>query len=413
MRQTLRIIVASFLLADIAAAEDWPQFRGPTGQGISNAKNVPTKWSASENVLWKKEMPGEGWSSPVLAGGKIYLTSAMLENGIPISLRAVCVDAKSGNILWDKEVFHRPAVPSFKHEKNSYASPTPIVTDDRLYVHFGHLGTAALDLAGNIIWTQTNLSFLSVHGNAGSPILLNNLLIFNCDGAISPFIAAVDTKSGDVKWRTPRKSPIKAMFSFSTPLAIEVQGKTQIISPASGFVGAYEPADGHEIWRVLTGLGYSVVPRPIYTNGLLLLSSGFDNPVVYAIDPTGAKGDVTDTHVRWRERKSAPATPSIVALGEEAYWVSDGGIAVCADVKSGKIHWSHRLGGNFSASPLAAEGRIYFQNESGKGFVVKAGKTFELISENDLEERSLASYCVGDGVIFIRTEGHLWRIGQN
>jgi outer membrane protein assembly factor BamB len=145
---------------------------------------------------------------------------------------------------------------------------------------------------------------------------------------------------------------------------------------------------------------------------LLLLSSGFDSAVVYAIDPSGAKGDVTNTNVRWKERRGAPCTPSIVAVGNEAYWVSDNGVAVCADIESGKIHWSHRLGGNFSASPVAAEGRVYFQNETGVGFAVKAGKTFELLSENDLGERSLASYCVDDGTIFIRTENHLWRIGQ-
>jgi len=411
MRRTIMLILALLLPPALALAEDWPQFRGPTGQGISEAKNLPTKWSATENVVWKKEIPGQGWSSPVLMSGKIYMTTAMLDNGNPISLRALCVDAASGNILWDKEVFHRPAVPSIKHEKNSFASPTPIVTADRLYVHFGHLGTAALDLEGNVVWTQTKLSFFSVHGNAGSPILLNDLLIFSCDGARNPTIAALDAKTGQIKWQTPRNAQSRSPFSFSTPLAIELEGKTQIISPASGMVGAYDPSDGHEIWRVLYGMGYSVVPRPIYTNGLLLLSSGFDSAVVYAIDPRGAKGDVTNTNVRWKERRGAPCTPSIVAVGNEAYWVSDNGVAVCADIESGKIHWSHRLGGNFSASPVAAEGRIYFQNESGVGFVVKAEKTFELISENDLGERSLASYCVMDGGIFIRTEGHLWKIG--
>src|ERR1051325_2224279 len=264
MRRTLVMILAILVMPILAHAEDWPQFRGPTGQGISDAKNLPTKWSASENVIWKKEIPGQGWSSPVLANGKIYLTTATMENGIPRSLRAMCLDAGSGEILWDKEVFHRPAVPSIKHEKNSFASPTPIVTSNRLYVHFGHLGTAALDLAGNIVWPQTKLSFFSVHGNAGSPALVNDLLVFNCDGARDPSIAALDAKTGEVKWQTLRKTPIKAMFSFSTPLAIEVDGKAQIISPASGLVGAYDPADGHEIWRVLTGLGYSVVPRPIF-----------------------------------------------------------------------------------------------------------------------------------------------------
>jgi len=411
MKQIRAIILAIVVLSMPAWAEDWPQFRGPTGQGIANARDVPTKWSATENVAWKKEIPGQGWSSPVLLDGKIYLTTAMLENSIPTSLRALCVDAKSGQILWNKEVFHRPAVPSIKHEKNSYASPTPIVTADRLYVHFGHLGTAALDLSGNVLWTQTTLNFFSVHGNAGSPILLDGMLIFNCDGARNPFIVALDAGNGQVKWKTPRNTPTKAMFSFSTPLAIDVDGAKQIISPASGLVAAYDPGDGHEIWRVLYGLGYSVVPRPIYTNGLLLLSSGFDSAVVYAIDPREAKGDVTDSKVAWKERKAAPCTPSIVAVGDEVYWVSDSGIAACADTKTGKIHWTHRLGGNFSASPVAAEGRVYFQNESGVGFVVKAGKTYALILENDLGERSLASYCLMDGGILIRTEGHMWRIG--
>src|SRR5258706_9360156 len=360
MKQIRAIILAILVLSMPAVAEDWPQFRGPSGQGISQAKDVPIKWSASENVAWKKEIPGQGWSSPVLMGGKIYLTTAMVEGNAPTSLRALCVDPKSGEILWNKEVFHRAAVPSIKHEKNSFASPTPIVTNDRLYVHFGHLGTAALDLAGNILWTQTELSFMSVHGNAGSPILLDGMLIFNCDGARNPFIVALDANSGQVRWKTPRNTPTRAFFSFSTPLAYQVDGVTQIVSPASGIVAAYEPKEGKEIWRVGYGPGYSVVPRPIYTNGLVLLSSGFDNPVVYAIDPKGAKGDMSETKVAWKERKAAPCTPSIIAVGDEVYWVSDNGIAACADTKSGKIHWSHRLGGDFLASPGAAGGRGYF-----------------------------------------------------
>src|SRR2546430_7227576 len=230
----LRALILTILLTSAgASAEDWPQFRGPSGQGISSAKDVPIKWSTNENVAWKKDIPGQGWSSPVLVGGKIYLTSAMVEGNAPTSLRTICVDAKSGEILWNKEVFHRGPVQSIKHEKNSYASPTPIVTNDRLYVHFGHLGTAALDLQGNVLWTQTNLSFMSVHGNAGSPILLDGMLIFNCDGAKNPFIVALDVKNGQVKWKTPRNSPSRALFSFSTPLAIELNGATQIVSPAS------------------------------------------------------------------------------------------------------------------------------------------------------------------------------------
>jgi outer membrane protein assembly factor BamB len=200
------------------------------------------------------------------------------------------------------------------------------------------------------------------------------------------------------------------MFSFSTPLAIRVDGATQIVSAASGFVAAYDPADGQEIWRVGYGEGYSVVPRPIFSHDLLIVSSGFDSPVLYAIKPAGAKDDVTATHVEWKLRKGAPCTPSVLVAGDELYSISDSGTATCADVRTGQVHWSHHLAGNFSASPVSADGRIYFQTEEGVGFVVKAAKTFEQLAENDLAERSLASYAVTDNTLFIRTESHLWRI---
>ena len=190
-----------------------------------------------------------------------------------------------------------------------------------------------------------------------------------------------------------------------------MDGRKQIVSPASGFVAAYDPVDGRELWRVRYGDGYSVVPRPAFAHGLLYVSSGFDSAVLYAIRPAGAAGDVTDTHVAWRIRKGAPLTPSPLVVGDELYMVSDNGVATCADAKTGAVHWTQRLDGNFSASPVAAEGRVYFQNESGVGFVVKAAKAFELLGENDLAERSLASYSVADGALFVRTEAHLWRIG--
>jgi hypothetical protein len=412
MPRPLILVLCSFLFATTLFAEDWPQFRGPSGQGVSKATNLPTKWSATENVAWSVAIPGRGWSSPVIAEGKIYLTTALLERDIPTSLRAICVDAESGKIVWNTEIFHREPVPSLKHDKSTHSNPTPVVTKDRLYVHFGHLGTAALDLAGNVIWRQTTLGFSSVHGNGGSPALFEDLLIFNCDGAGNPFMAALDAKSGDVKWKAPRNSKARMTFSFSTPLVIEVDGKPQVISPASGIVAAYEPASGKEIWRVNYGSGYSVVPRPIYHQGLVLVSSGFDTPVVYAINPKGASGDVTSTHVAWKERKGAPNTPSIVAWEDEVYWVSAGGVATCADVKSGKIHWSERVGGGHSASPVAAEGRVYFQNEKGVGYVVKAGKSYQLLAQNDLEEASLASYGVMDGALIIRTATKLWKISN-
>jgi outer membrane protein assembly factor BamB len=399
-------------VAAAAAARDWPQFRGPGGQGVSEAAGVPVKWAADKNVAWKVEVPGRGWSSPVLAGGRLYLTTAV-QSGGAASLRALCLDAGDGKIVWDVEVF-RPdrARASAVHTKNTPASSTPIVTTDALFVHFGHMGTAKLDLSGNVVWRETSLVYPPVHGNGGSPALVGDLLVFNCDGASDPFVAALDAGSGEVRWKTPRNTTARSKFSFSTPLAIEVDGRTQVVSAASGFVGGYDPASGREIWRVRYGQGYSVVPRPAYVNGMLYVSSGFDAAVLYAIRPSGAKGDVTQTHVAWTARKGAPNTPSPLVVGGEVYMVSDAGVATCADAKSGAVHWSERLDGNFSASPVFAEGRVYFQNEAGVGYVVRAGKKFELLAENDLGERSLASYAVSDGALFIRTERHLWKIAD-
>jgi outer membrane protein assembly factor BamB len=399
-------------LTAFAAESEWPQFRGPTGQGLSSAKDVPIKWSAAENVAWSVEVPGRGWSSPVLSKGKLYLTSSVGE-GDEITLRALCFDAKDGRTLWDTEVFKPdPGAAAAMHRKNSLASPSPIVTDDRLYVHFGHMGTAALDLAGKVLWRQTSLAYPPVHGTGGSPILVEGSLIFSCDGKSDPFIVALDAATGEVRWKTPRQSPAKKPFSFSTPLALKLGGVTQIISPGSGLVGAYDLKDGHELWRVGYGEGYSVVPRPVFAHDLLFVSSSFDKPVLKAIRPAGAAGDVTESNVAWEWGKGVPHTASMVVVGDELYFVSDAGIASCADARTGDIHWSERLGGNFSASPVVAEGRIYFQNETGIGYVVKAGKTYELLATNELGEPTLASPAVADGTLFIRSEKHLWRIGK-
>ena len=203
---------------------------------------------------------------------------------------------------------------------------------------------------------------------------MKDALIFSADGQKDPFLAALDIRTGEVRWKVPRNSPAKKQFSFSTPLAIEVAGATQVISPASGFVAAYAPQDGRELWRVRYGEGYSVVPRPVFAHGLLFVSSGFDQPVVYAIRPEAATGDATSSNVAWTYKKGAPCTPSMVVVGDELFFVSDGGIATCADARSGEVHWAERLGGDFSASPVAAEGRVYFVNESGVCFVVNAAE---------------------------------------
>jgi outer membrane protein assembly factor BamB len=394
-----------------SSQSDWPQFRGPGGQGISTARNVPLHWGSSSNVAWRAEIPGLGWSSPVLHRGRLYLTTAVMSavKANP-SLRALCLDAASGSILWNTEIFVHTGSTSI-HNKNSHASPTPLVEGDRLYVHFGHQGTACLDLDGKVLWRNTTLKYSPIHGSGGSPILVDQALIFSCDGASDPFVVALNKKDGQLLWKTPRSFSAKKKFSFSTPLLIDANGRNQVVSPSSGAVYAYDPKDGRELWQVRYAEGYSVVPRPVFGHGLLFISTAFDSPEVIAIRPDG-QGDVTSSHVAWTLAKGAPKTPSMLLVGDELYFVSDAGIATCVDATTGRVHWTERAGGNYSASPLFADGRIYLQNEEGIGVVLAPGKTFQQLARNSLGERTLASYAVTDGALFIRTEAHLYRIAN-
>lgn len=398
-------LLAILLCALPVSAEDWPEFRGPTGQGLAKVNALPVEWSKDKNVAWKQAIPGSGWSSPVIVGGKIYLTSAVPDKG-QTSLQALCLDVASGKQLWAKEVFRQPSSTRM-HPKNSHASPTPIVHDGRLYVHFGPHGTACLDLEGKIVWTK-QMKYSPVHGNGGSPAIVDDLLVFSCDGSDQQFVVALALKDGEVRWKTPRSEKYAKGFSFGTPLVLTVADKKQVISTGSGMVGAYDASTGKEIWRVRYE-GYSVIPRPVYGHGLLYLSSGYDSPRLLAIKPDG-KGDVTDTHVSWTMPRNAPHTPSPLLVGDELYTASDSGMVSCLDAKTGEIHWQKRAGGPYSASPIFAAGRIYFQGEDGSTVVVKAGKEYERLAVNQLGERSLASPAVADGALFIRTASHLYRL---
>lgn len=392
----------------------WPEFRGPTGEGhvpSSMARKLPLQWSPRENVVWKTVVPGGGWSSPVICQGRVFLTTAVENADGQLSLRAMAFEADSGEAAWTKEVFsyNKGGTPRI-HRKNTQASPTPITDGEKLYVHFGHLGTAALDLSGNILWRNNNLGYSPVHGNGGSPILVDEKLIFSADGSSDPFIVALNKNSGAVLWKVPRRTSASRTFSFSTPLLIEVNGVRQVISPGSNVVVAYDPNNGREIWRVRYE-GYSVVPRPVYGQGLVFISTSFDNPEVIAIRPTGT-GDITETHIAWRSRRGAPNTPSMLLAGQELYMVSDGGVASCVDAKSGRHIWQQRLEGDYSASPILAGNRIYFTSEEGKVTVMEAATTTNILAVNDMEERALASPAAADGGLFIRTENHLYRVEE-
>ncbi|MCH8047877.1 MAG: PQQ-binding-like beta-propeller repeat protein [Planctomycetes bacterium] len=415
-----RLISSSFALLTLittslpATAADWTEFRGPSGQGLATAKNLPLEWNAKKNVAWKIPLPGKGWSSPVLAKGRLYLTTAVpvessKENDM--TLRALCVDAKSGRLLWNVLVFDQDGAKAPRIQgKNSHASPTPLIEGNRLYVHFGHQGTACLDTAGKVLWRNRELKYPPNHGNGSSPILVDGAIVLSCDGSRDPFLAALDARTGKLRWKSLRKTTATRKFSFCTPLVITVDGKQQIISPGSDTVGAFDPQTGREIWRV-TYIGYSVVPRPVFGHGLVFISTSFNTPQVMAIRPDG-QGDVTKTHVAWTLKKGAPHTPSLLLVGEELYLVSDRGIASCLDAVTGKVHWQERVEGNYSASPIYAQGRIYLQSERGRGIVLAAETKFRKLADNPLEERTLASYAVDDDALFIRTAEHLYRISK-
>lgn len=406
MKNCLLFFAVFASLVFTAVAEDWPEFRGPTGQGHSTERNLPTEWSATKNIAWKQPVPGSGWSSPVVVAKRIYLTTAV-PNGDGQSLRALCLAAASGKILWNTELFAKPVGKA--HKKNSQASPTPIVSGGRLYVHFGPQGTACLDLDGKILWRNDSLDYPPVHGNGGSPALVDDNLIFSCDAASDPFVVALDKNTGKVRWKVNRATTAKKKFSFSTPLLITANGQKQIISPGSGVVCGLDPTSGKELWRARYGEGYSVIPRPVFGHGLIFISTGYDKPNALAIRP-GKSGDVTDSAIAWTLTKGAPHTPSALLVGAELYLVSDGGIASCLDAKTGNVHWQERVEGNFSASPVLADGKIYLQSEEGVGVVLQPGKEFKVISRNALNERTLASYAISDGAIFIRSAQNLYRI---
>lgn len=398
------ILIAAHPLSLIA--QDWPQFRGPDGQGHSSARGLPIEWSESKNIAWKVPVPGRGWSSPVVADGKVWLTTA-IQVGRESSLRLLSFDAITGRQSIDVEVF-RLKNSALLNAKNSHASPTPIVEGDRVYVHFGAEGTAALSTSGEMVWKARQL-YESQHGNGGSPVLSGDLLIFSCDGFDEAFVVALDKRTGKTRWRTNRPQPWSQ--AYSTPLAIRVADRDQIVSVGAFHTVAYDPQDGKEIWRVNYPDGFSNVPRPVYGAGLLFITTGFQQPSILAIRPDG-KGDVTKTHVAWNLSRGAPLTPSPLLVGDELYVVTDAGIASNIDAKTGAIRWQHRLGQGVSASPVLADGRIYFLDEEGRTTVITPGQTYQQIAINVLDEPALASMAVASQSFYIRTATHLYRIAS-
>ncbi len=396
----------------VTAADAWPQFFGPSGDGIVAHSNAPTTWNQDTNIAFRTELPGQGWSSPVVGDGIIYVSAAIAakdaENEFDLSL--LLINADTGKVIKNVPLLRQKSKGARIHKKNTHASPTPILDGDRIYVHFGYQGTVCVDYQGNILWKNQELFFKPVHGNGGTPALVGDRLIFTCDGAKDPKVVALDTSNGKIAWEVERPVDAKKKFSFCTPTAIQVDGKTQVIAPGSDCVLAINPSNGKTIWH-LRYTGYSVVPKPVFHQGRLFLSTGFDSAVMLSIDPTGT-GDVTDSHLVWSMKKNVPLTPSILAHDGLIYTISDNGIAMCVESESGKVVYQKRIGGNFSSSPLLINGNLYFTDEGGKTTVAKAGREFTELAENDLGERTLATMAVDSDALIMRTEKAIYRIAK-
>ncbi|MBM3764836.1 MAG: pyrrolo-quinoline quinone [Acidobacteria bacterium] len=390
------------LLSSPLFASDWPQFRGPSGQGLSPEKGLPLDWSDTKNVAWKTAIPGTGWSSPSIAGDRIWLTAAT-ERGA--SLRVIAVDSATGKIALDKEVIRVTDKGPGIHGKNSFASPTAIVSGERVYLHFGFYGTACVNLKGDVLWKHT-LKYEPQHGPGGSPVLFEDLLIISCDGFDAQYVVALDAASGKVRWKTPRG---KGNQAYTTPLVIDVEGRAQVISPGAHHAYAYDPRTGKELWYIEYGSGFSNVPRAVYAHGLIYICSGFFEPVLFAVRPTG-KGNVTKSHVAWSHKRAVPLTPSPVVVGDEIYIVSDNGIGTCLNANTGEVRWTQRIGGNHSASPLAADGRVYFLSEEGECTAIAPGKTYKELARSSVGERTFASLAVSGKALYLRGERSLYRL---
>jgi outer membrane protein assembly factor BamB len=413
----LRVAICQVLFSAIVVnpvfAADWLEFRGPTKQGIARAANPPIEWSQTKNVLWRTELPGQGWSSPIVFGKSIFLTGAVATKSEKPSFDLVLfiIDADTGKLLKTQAIFtHEGELTAKMHSKNSQASPTPVCNEQKIYCHFGHLGTACTDLQGNVIWRNSELAYSPVHGNGGSPVVVGDHLIFSRDGEAISEVTALKKQTGKIAWNRERAVEVTKKFSFCTPLVIEAAGKTQLILPGSNIVQSLNPETGDVHWSVQYD-GYSVIPRPIYANGLVYVCTGYDRPSLLAIDPTGV-GDVTRTHLRWKVDSNVPNTPSLVAYKDNIVMISDRGIASCLDGLSGKEIWKERIGGNFSSSPLLIANRFYLLSEAGEATVLDLDDQHKEIAKNTLGERSLATPAMIDDDFLIRTASALYRISS-
>jgi len=440
MRQLFTFVALIALSCPMLLAEQWPQFRGPTGNGIAANSSAPVSWSEDEGVLWKKDLPGKGWSSPVVADGKMYLTTAIETQATPeeakelyekagtnpkhisqrqilkkVELHLLVIDMASGELVQQQALIPIDQ-PEPIHSLNSYASPTPFIDGDRIYCHFGTFGTLCLkreDLS--VIWRE-RLPLVHSVGPGSSPFVHGDLLYLICDGVDQQYVTALNKMTGEAVWKTDRpemEAPTgEQKKAYCTPVvATDENGREQIICMGSQWIVSYHPTSGKELWKVYHGKGFSVVPRPVVGHGMVYMSTGFGKAQLWAIRIDGS-GDVTESHVAWTVKRGIPTKPSPILVDEKIFVIDDGGVGSCFDALTGDIIWQERISGNFSASPLLANGNMYLCSHEGNITVFEFGAKYQPLATNELDGQIMASPIALEDCLFIRTETSLYRIGS-
>ena len=427
------VLALAHAAATLHAADNWPQFRGPQGNGISDAKALPLSWSETNNVVWKTAIHGRSWSSPVVWGNQVWVTTA---NDDGTELFAVCLARDTGKITHDLKLFTLAKQTDIR-KFNTYASPTPVLEDGRLYVTFGSPGTACVDTkTGKTLWERRDLECNHFRGAGSSPVIFENLMLMNFDGSDHQFIIALDKKTGSTVWRKERSVDYKDLEAngkpqadgdfrkaFSTPHIATLDGRAVLISQGAKAAYAYAPRDGAELWRIEERTSHSASSQPVSGHGLVILATGWSKGQLLAIKP-GKAGDVLDVNatdappeqqlqIAWKSKRNVPRKPSMLLVNDLLFAIEDeGGIVACYEAKSGTEVWRERVGGNHSASPLCAGGKIYFFTEDGKTTVIEAGRQFKKLAECKLDDGFMASPAVSGKSLILRTRTHLYRIGE-
>lgn len=407
-------LVLMATLCDFACAENWTRFRGPNGQGVSSEKDLPVSWSADQNVVWKAAIPGVGWSSPIVYGDRVFLTTAT-EDGV--SCRVICVNRTDGSIAWNKQV-HRQK-PGPKRRQNSYATPTPVTDGKRVYAVFYDGTVVAVDFSGKVVWKNSEVKFFSLHGLGASPVLAHGQLIMPFDGSSreetrigfkvpwkNAVVLALDATMGTVRWKGKRGD---SRVGHVTPILVD--DGAQLISAGGDRVQGFDARTGKRIWSIYSK-GEGVTPSPVVADGLLFTSSGFEAPTLRAIR-LGGEGEITDTHIAWEQKKGVAALASFLYVAPHLYSITRDNILYCFEAATGKIVWIKRLTGIHSASPVLADGKIYIMSEDGVTLVLRPGAKYDEIARNELGENCLASMAVSQGHFYIRSSKHLYSIGTS